>query len=231
MAPLPNSRSFLRIVVVVCWILAAARTADAGVIIDLGTAGCTGVVCGPLTYPDGLLTLTADGGTFTSKTRNGATGLGISGKTRGEIDVNEFVRGSFSSPVAIDALTILFLYNGGEFNDPNEIAQISINGGAVLGTLIANAENSAVWSLGGGVTSCGDTSITGTGCFRIANPFASTFVSEIAFTALSAGNNLANDSDFSLGSIEVATAPEPAALLLLGAAALGLVARRRPGSR
>ena len=97
----------MRLAVVVCVMLAAARTVDAGVIIDLGTAGCTGVVCGPLVYPSGLLTLTATGGTFTSKTRNGATGLGISGKTQGEIDVNEFVRGSFSSPVTLEALTIL----------------------------------------------------------------------------------------------------------------------------
>ena len=218
----------MRLAVVVCVMLAAARPVDAGVIIDLGTAGCTGVVCGPLAYPSGLLTLTADGGTFTSKTRNGATGLGISGKTQGEIDVNEFVRGSFSSPVVLEALTILFLYNGGEFDDPNEVAEISINGGAVVGTLTANAENSAVWSLGGGgITSCGDTSMTGTGCFRIANPFASRLVSELAFTALSAGNNLPNDSDFSLGSIEVAAAPEPAGFVLLGIAALGVAARRR----
>ena len=217
-----------RLAVVVCVMLAAARSVDAGVIIDLGTAGCTGVVCGPLVYPSGLLTLTATGGTFTSKTRNGATGLGISGKTQGEIDVNEFVRGSFSSPVTLEAVTILFLYNGGEFDDPNEIAEISINGGAVVGTLTANAENSGVWSLGGGgITSCGDTSITGTGCFRIANPFASTLVSEIAFTARSAGNNLPNDSDFSLGSIQVASAPEPAAALLLGIGALGFAVRRR----
>ena len=217
-----------RLAVVVCVMLAAARAVDASVIIDLGDAGCTGIVCGPLAYPGGVLTLTATGGTFTSKTRNGATGLGISGKTQGEIDVNEFVRGSFSSPVALEALTILFLYNGGEFNDPNEIAEISINGGAVVGTLTADAENSAVWSLGGGgITSCGDTNVNGTGCFRIANPFATTLVSEIAFTARSAGNNLPNDSDFSLGSIEVAAVPEPAALLMLGIGALGVAARRR----
>ena len=226
MASRENCKFFVGIALVIGMALAVPRAADAGIIIDLGTAGCSGTVCAPLLFPGGTLTLTAEGGTFTSKTRFDKTGLGVSGGTRGEIDVNEFVRGTFSSAVALDAFTILFLYNGGEFGDPNEVAQVSINGGSVIGTLTAHAENSAVWSLGGGVSNCGETNVTGTGCFRIANPFGNLLITDIAFTAVSAGSNLPNDSDFSLGAIEVPSAPEPSLLVLLAAGSLGLAARR-----
>ena len=227
-----NRSWLLGIAVVVGSALTSPPGARAGTIVDLGAAGCAGlVVCAPLIYPDGVLTLTADGGTFTTKTRNGATGLGISGSTRGEIDVLEYVRGGFSTAVSLDAFTVLFLYNGGEFNDPSEIAQVSINGGSIVATLVANAENNAVWSLGGAtVSSCGDTNVTGTGCFRVANPFGGNLISDIVFTAATAGPGLPNDSDFSLGTIELAavpSAPEPGLLMLLATASLALAARHR----
>ena len=167
-----------------------------------------------------------------SRRRCSATGLGVSGDTRGEIDVNETLRGEFSTPVTLDGLTLLYLFNGPEFGDPNEIAQISINGGSIVGTLTGGAENTAVWSLGGGavVTSCGATSLTGTGCFMISNPFGSTLVSDIAFTAISAGAGLENDSDFSVGALDVSAptpTPEPGTMILLGTGALLVAARRK----
>ena len=249
MGPLASRRLFLGIVIIFASLLTTARVVHAGTIIDLGAAGCGGSVCG-VAYTDGFLTLQADGGTFTTKTRFGATGLGVSGGTQGEIDVSEFVRGTFAAPVYIDAVTILFLYNGGEFQDPMEIAEISINGGSIAGSLMSTStDNIALWSIGDAwITNCGDTTIDGTGCFRLANPFPGTPITNIAFTALSAGVQLPNNSDFSLGSIEVTpyapapvaapaafaeplvvvpTAPEPGVLFLLAAGSVGLVARRR----
>lgn len=218
---------FVGIVVLVGAVLTTPRSAHAD-IIDLSSAGCTGIVCAPMLYPGGAVTLTAEGGTFATKTRHGATGLGLDGQTGGEIDPNEVITASFSVPVALNAFTILFLYNGPEFGDLYETAQISINGGSIIGTLSATEENNAVWSLGGAsITSCGDTSLAGAGCFRIANPFGSALISDIAFTASSAGSSISRDSDFSLGDIEVAATPEPGTLLLLATGSAVVLARRK----
>ena len=219
---------FFGVAVVIGAVLAIPRTAHADTI-DLSSVGCSGTVCAPLLFPGGTLTLTAGGGTFATKTRNGATGLGLTGQTLGEIDPGEFISGTFSTPVALDAFTILFLFNGPEFGDLNETAQISINGGSIVGTLSANAENSADWSLGGAtITSCGDTGLTGTGCFRISNAFGGTLITDISFTAISAGTNLSLDSDFSLGSLDVtAPTPEPASLILLATGSVVVAAARQ----
>ena len=231
MRPLANRTLFLTIAVVIGATLASPRTAQADTI-DLSTVGCSGAICSPLLFPGGSLTLTAGGGTFATKTRNGATGLGLTGQTLGEIDPGEFINGTFSTPISLDAFTILFLFNGPEFGDLNETAQISINGGSTVATLSANGENTAAWSLGGAtITSCGDTSLVGTGCFRIANPFGGMLVSDISFTAASAGTNLSLDSDFSLGSLDVSAVPsptpEPASMILLATGSVVVAAARR----
>jgi hypothetical protein len=181
--------------------------AHAGTIIDFGTVGCADTFCEPIQYDGGTLLLTSNGGDFTRKTLNDQTGLGISGRTTGEIDVDESIDGAFSSAVTVDALRLVFLYNGPEFGDPSEIARVSINGGEVVGRLTADGENTATWSLGGVVTSCGATAVGDTGCFFIHNPFGAASVWTISFGADSAGAGRANDSDYSLGGIEVSAAP------------------------
>jgi hypothetical protein len=250
-----TSRAFRRLtlgaLVTLAGILASPTTARAGTIIDFGTAGCADTFCEPLEYLGGTLTLTSRGGDFTRKTLFDESGLGVSGRTTGEIDVDEFIDGAFSSAVTVDALRLVFIYNGPEFGDPSEIARVSVNGGALFGRLTADGENTATWSLGGTVTSCGATTFSGTGCFLIHNPFGTASVESISFTADSAGPGLSNDSDFSIGAIEVTqvpaivrtvgpavvpqvepafetafaviAAPEPSLLLLLGA---GLTALR-----
>jgi hypothetical protein len=194
--------------------------------IEIGTAGCSGASCS-LLYPGGTLTLTPVGGSLQTKTLNGETGLGVSNGTSGEIDVNEAIDGAFSSDVTLDAFRILFIYNGPEFGDPNEVAQVTVNG-STAGTLTVNGENTAVWSLpGASVSNCGDTTAAGTGCFLVTNPFGNTAVSNIAFTALHSATGTApitSDSDYSLSRVDVTPVPEPASLMLFG---MGIAATTR----
>jgi hypothetical protein len=216
--------------------LAASRAQADTIDLVSGSPCVWSVSCGPLPFTGGTLTLTSNGN-FEYKVLNGETGLGVSGSghTGGEIDIDEFVTGTFSRPTHIQGFRLLFLYNGPEFGDPFEMARVSINNDAIVATLVPGAsDNSATWSLGGGaiVNSCGDTTLAGTGCFDILNPFGSTLVFNITLTALLSGDDPTHNSDFSLASFEVSpireTVPEPASWLLVGTgAAAALRSHRR----
>jgi len=225
------------VVATVVTVALSASPAQADTIDLVSGSPCVwSLACGPLPYTGGTLTLTSNGN-FEYKDLNGRTGLGISGSgnTGGEIDVNEYVTGTFSTPTVVEAFRLLFLYNGPEFGDPIERAQVSLNNGAFVATLIPGlVDNTATWSLGGAaIVNCGATTESGTGCFDVLMPFGTTLVSNITFTALFSGEDPTHNSDFSLTSLQVSpvrdtTVPEPATWILVGTgAAAALRARRR----
>lgn len=155
-------------------------------------------------------TLTTSGGSgFQQKSSSGATGLGIAGGLAGpEIDSNETLTVTFTTSQSVSAIEVLFLYNGPEFNDRAEKAQVTTNAG-VYTLAVGNSldDDGASWSGPGRVSKCGATTSAGSGCFRISNPFPGP-VTSMAFTTSAGGTPFSgtgtNATDYSIGSIETA---------------------------
>ena len=187
-------------------------------------------------------TFTATGGSFDYKTIAGYTGVGVSGKTTGEIDIGESIVGVFTGAVYVPYISLAFLFDGPEFGEVQEKASISVvlkSGETVAYTLTALFQADYEWT--GASKIVENMSLptrTKAGVWEIEDPFDGMEVTQITFTALrgECGRGVCdNQSDFafeSLGIQQLAEIPEPGtmALLLSGVAMLGAVARRRMAS-
>jgi len=182
-----------------------ARAND-GLSVDADTlqsAGCFGLSTCMLDDA----TLTTTGGALAKKSGNDEDAFGVAGgASGGEIDVGQNLRIDYDATRSILAIKIMFLYNGPEFGDRAETAQVTADGVAYTLSVRNDADDAAAdWSGPGAVSKCGATTGAGAGCFVITDPFPGA-VSRLDFTAIPGGPPFGgpgtNDSDYSIGFVD-----------------------------
>lgn len=184
----------------------------------------------------GDVTFQSAGGNFKNVSAQSVDGVGVDGlQNRNEIEIGESINMSFANDYVIDSFVLSLLYNGPEFGDVLEIAQVTANGlaGSMVGTLTVSAgtTTSATWSLGGVVTNLSPADQPGGGSWMVSDPFGAFQATSLGFTALySAGCDVGacdNQSDYILSSVTAVPEPETYALMLAGLAAVVFMTRRR----
>jgi ABC-type amino acid transport substrate-binding protein len=214
--------------------LACAATAGASPLLDNSAYG---VLVGASAATVNGVAFTASGGTFATKFVNGWGGLGVSGGPSGsEIDIGQSIAMDFAARVIAD-FSVALLYNGPEFGDYREIAQmLAYNGQVLIGsfTLEVDSDNTvpgASWS-GPGVVSNLSTPTTATGgAWRVSgHPFGEGAVTRLVFGALASGDcqsQCNNQSDYVLSAVHAVPEPATGALVALGLGAAAFAPRRR----
>ena len=218
--------------------MAIAGGAQAGSLLD---SSMYGAIAGTQNVTVNGVTFSSAPGDFVVKNLNGFSGLGVTGgRTGDEIDIGETVTMSFAAQVVSD-FSVAFLYNGPEFGDWREIAQVTAyNGAAILGIYTLTVGNDgaipgATWSGAGSVSNLSLPTDAGGASWRVlGNPFGDAAITGLQFTALASGlcqSTCDNQSDYALSSVNAIPEPETYALMIAGLGALSLVTRRRKAVR
>ena len=216
--------------------LVCAGAANAQSLLDGSTYAS--LVGGNAATVDGV-SFSAAGGNFGTKFVNGWGGLGVTGGASGnEIDVGQSITMSFAAQVIAD-FSVALLYNGPEFGDYREMAQVSAyNGASLLGTyaLTVGADGSspgAAWSGFGSVSNLSAPTGTGGAAWLVSgNPFGNIAATKLVFTAINSNlcqsaGSCNNQSDYVVATVHAVPEPQTYALLLAGLGVVGFVARRR----
>ncbi len=214
--------------------MAFAGVAQAGSLLD---SSMYGAIAGTQNVTVNGVAFSSAPGDFIVKNLNGFSGLGVTGgRTGDEIDIGETVTMSFASQVVSD-FSVAFLYNGPEFSDWREIAQVTAyNGAAISGIYTLTVGNDgdipgATWSGTGTVINLSLPTDTGGGSWRVSgNPFGNAAITGLQFTALTSAlcqSACDNQSDYALSSVNAVPEPETYALMIAGLGTLGFVSRRR----
>lgn len=220
-------------------LLAVAQSASA---LTTGTVTGTNFTNGQTSYAttfaDGTTATFVGSAAFSKKSQDGITGVGITGKTAGEIDVGETLTGTFSKEVIVSSINLALLFDGPEYSDVKEVANLLVNyadGGSGVYTLTAKGVHTAAWTGEGDVTSIGSGAINGgTGAWQLDNPFGLRAVKSIVFSAetgfpKSTCTSCNNQSDYTFVSMSVIPVPEAntSAMMFVGLLMIGGLAVRR----